>query len=277
MKIRLVNILKYALTVLLASILLTVMVDALESPDGVSLKFWQKSDTSLCPSDMVAVISPTGDYCIDKYEASPGPGCDISELNSQNETNRNLDNKDCAPVSVPGENPWNYVTKGQAQALCARAGKRLPSATEWYYAALGTPDLDDGWTESDCQVNHNWSMQPGLTGSGSECSSGAGAQDMIGNVWEWVNDVAINGMINGKALPEPGYVYSLDSDGTPLETGREEASEMENDYLWLKKSGPKQIARGGYYDNQEQAGVNAWYIVNDSVFSGVGVGFRCVR
>ena len=277
MKRNIVKFLKVVFTVFTASILLTIVVDALEIPDGVSLKFWQKTNDSKCSQDMVAVISPEGDFCIDKYEVSPGSKCEYETINKQQDTSKNLDIKNCAPVSEPNKFPWTFVTRGQAQALCARAGKRLPRASEWYYASLGTPDISNNWAEKDCQVKNNWAEQPGLTGSGLECVSGAGAMDMIGNVWEWVDESVRNGEYHGQKLPVPGYVSSLDNKGVPLDTNAQAVSELEDDYLWLKTNGPRQVSRGGYYDNGNKAGVNAWYMVNDSVFSGVGVGFRCVK
>lgn len=273
----LIRLLKYFLTITISAILLTVVVDALEAPDGLSLRFWEKGAASICPEGMVLVVGLDKDFCIDKYEASPGDECgNLAVLNPQ-QTIENLDDRECRPVSAAGRAPWVFVNKAQAQALCARAGKRLPTAAEWYYAALGTPDLNRDWTAQDCQVDHNWSEQPGLTGQAENCVSGAGVYDMVGNVWEWMLEQADNGEIEGFSLPSAGYVAGLDANGIPQKTTEEPTAAFENDYLWIKRNGQRLIARGGYYDNQDRAGVNAWYAVSESNFAGVGVGFRCVR
>ena len=141
-------------------------------------------DESACPSDMVFVLSDKGGFCIDKYEASAGLSCSYQDPQNQTQTRDNLNEINCQPASVSRAAPWRYISQDQAQAACAKAGKRLPTNEEWYLAALGTPDLSSNWGLEDCHVANNWKSQPGLTGSGSKCISSAGAYDMIGNVWE---------------------------------------------------------------------------------------------
>ncbi|MBD3208738.1 MAG: SUMF1/EgtB/PvdO family nonheme iron enzyme, partial [Candidatus Nealsonbacteria bacterium] len=142
---------------------------------------------SLCPENMIYITSPDGGFCVDQYENSPGPGCPYQDPQNETESQINLDDPDCVPVSQEGAVPWRNLSQNQATLACALDGKRLPTPKEWHQVALGTPDKDSGWSGKDCHVASNWPSQPGLTGSGEECVSSAGAYDMIGNVWEWVD------------------------------------------------------------------------------------------
>ncbi len=237
-----------------------------------------QGEGSLCPSGMVFVSSPTGGFCMDKYENSAGVGCNNVDPANQNETFKNIENPDCRPVSEAGKLPWRNISQNQAAVACAKAGKRLPTNDEWVRAALGTPDKLTGWKDSDCQVKNNWEAQPGASGSGKNCVSASGVYDMIGNVWEWVDGVVSDGMIDGRELPSEGYVKGFDSNGFPTETDPEIGDEnYYHDYVWLKKTGSRGIARGGYWGNGSEAGQYSMYVVTEPSYAGVGVGFRCVK
>lgn len=231
-----------------------------------------------CSSDMTFVTSPTGGFCIDKYEASPADDCQNSDPANQQDTRINLNYKECSAVSVLGKKPWRNISQNQAVMACAKAGKRLPTGKEWFQASLGTPDINAGWQADDCNVKKNWSDNPGPTGSGKDCISSAGAYDMIGNVWEWIDGTVVDGVIAEKELPESGYIAGVDSDALPVKTDKDNKdANYYNDYFWVKKNGVRTIARGGYWDNGEDAGQYAIYAVPDVSFAGPGVGFRCVK
>jgi formylglycine-generating enzyme required for sulfatase activity len=263
--------------VIIAALLITVA--GIQASDKL-LNFKNKNlaDSGPCPDGMVYVNTAQGGFCIDKYEVSAGPDCQNKNPSNQNESRVNLTNQNCVPVSVSGANPWVNISENQAELACARAGKRLPENEEWSKAALGTPDNESGWNSDDCQVNSNWNGQPGTTGSGKNCVSSAGAYDMIGNVWEWVGGMIVEGMYKGRKLPEQGYVLSVDEIGMAVETNPVNPDNNHfNDYIWLKSQGTRSIARGGYWDNQEKAGQYSAYLVSDPSFAGIGVGFRCVK
>ncbi len=230
-----------------------------------------------CPNDMVYVVSQYGGFCIDKYEASPSEECPYQDPNNKSETAVNLGTPGCKPVSKSGRIPWRNITQAQAMEACAKAGKRLPTNLEWYLASLGTPDPSSGWGPDDCHVNKNWEKQPGLTGSGKNCVSSAGAYDMIGNIWEWVNEEIQDGKYKDLELPESGYVQSVNTSGLPIETNKEPEEAYYNDYFWIKSKGIRGMARGGYWDNKSDAGKYAVYLVSPPSFVGTGVGFRCAK
>ena len=176
--------LKQILIVVIVIIITSVVVKAGDEFFGKK----ESDDGNNCEAGMVLVESSSGSFCIDIYENSPGEDCYEIEIDNQLDTSRNLNKKECIPVSEKERQPWKYISQTQARVACAKAGKRLPTSREWYLASLGISDLSDDWSKHDCHVDSNWDTQPGLTGSGRNCVSAYGAYDMIGNLWEWVDE-----------------------------------------------------------------------------------------
>lgn len=231
-----------------------------------------------CPLDMSRVTSDNGFFCVDKYEASAGKDCPALNPQSQDESRKNLDTSKCKAVSQADNKPWRNLSQNQAEVACAKAGKRLPTNKEWLAASLGTPDRSGGWGADDCQVAKNWSEQPGKAGSGRDCVSGVGAYDMIGNVWEWVQGTISEGAFQGRQMPKKGYVKGVDGDGLPSETGQDQPDANYNgDYMWMVDSGTRAFARGGYWDNNADAGQYSVYLESPPSYATPGIGFRCVK
>lgn len=267
---------------IVAVILVTIGIDASDNYDNLSESMIGRlvfgEDDGPCPKEMVFIPSENGGFCIDKYEASAGDKCPYRDVSDQIKTRDNLDLKECIPVSMPDSIPWRFISQSQAMAACTKAGKRLPTDTEWYQASLGTPDKEGDWGAADCHVSSNWPEQPGRTGSSQDCVSSAGAFDMVGNVWEWVKGEINDGIYNGNELPKTGYITEVDINGMPVRTTETSPDPNFNeDYLWIKDSGIRGMARGGYWDNKADAGVYSMYLVSPSSYAGTGVGFRCVK
>lgn len=223
-------------------------------------------NSGLCPEGMTAWNGGSGTMCIDMYEASPGASCPNQNPKNVLESEKNAGTKGCYAASVRGSAPWTYVTLAQAQRLCAESGKRLPTSDEWYAIALGTD-------ASACMIE---STAPHVTGTDA-CVSSAGAHDMVGNVWEWVNETVNGQTYRDRSLPTEGYVSEADASGVAIATDPETGSELYGkDYFWSKAEGVFGMIRGGFYGSGGDAGL---YTVNASVptnFATQGVGFRCV-
>jgi formylglycine-generating enzyme required for sulfatase activity len=130
---------------------------------------------------------------IDKYEVTAGEfkacvdarGCTAADTD-----------QDCTyGVSGQESHPINCVDWNEAKAYCEWAGKRLPTEAEWDKAARGTDGRKYPWgndyvdcdhavqTATDCSISCTAPV-----GSKPAGASPYGAEDMVGNVWEWVED-----------------------------------------------------------------------------------------
>jgi len=232
-----------------------------------------------CPEGMAYVGAPSGGYCIDIYEDSASEACLYDVPKSQEESRSNIADIKCLPVSNKGMSPWRNISQSQAMQACAKAGKRLPTNEEWFFAALGTPDATSTWGTSDCNVNKNRDVfDPALTGSGENCVSPLGVYDMIGNVWEWMGETVKEGKIDGVILPSAGYVISADENGIPAETNATSSDPNYNlDRFWSKKDGTVGMFRGGFWMSGSDAGIYTIHAGMSPSFTGTAVGFRCVK
>ena len=91
------------------------------------------------------------------------------------------------------------VTWEEARAYCVWAGKRLPTESEWEYAAQGAGKgrlYPWGNTQRDRNAVFGLSPDAGgpkAVGRRPEGASIHGVEDLAGNVWEWVEDEFKNG------------------------------------------------------------------------------------
>ena len=102
-------------------------------------------------------------------------------------------------VDAGSENlPAVYVTWFGARDYCQWLGGRLPAATEWRKAALWNPATGETLTFASgsygdmTRAANVAGATSGLAPVGSfpGSASPTGAMDMIGNVWEWVQDAS---------------------------------------------------------------------------------------
>lgn len=160
--------------------------------------------TAGCAGTAGACGVKVGDFCIDATEVTVADFRAFTK--SANGTTIDV-SAPCAPVSVatlgvrPDETlPMTDVSFCAARAFCKWAGKRLcgstgggpllPSQTRtqvsaWYNACTGgTADTIHLLSDGGCQLEAGAPRSP----SSSGCQGGVtGAFDMIGNVWEWID------------------------------------------------------------------------------------------
>lgn len=258
-------------SVLIGALIITALgidaADTLRGESGTLLsQVIRTQERSACPRGMQQVDTILTVTCIDQYEASPSPDCTHQEPRSGLQSEQNMGTDGCYAESKAAATPWTYISLTQAQRACAQAGKRLPTADEWYRLALGT-------NAAACIID---AQAAGKTGT-EACISAAGAYDAIGNVWEWVDAQVTNNTYNDRTLPESGHVSSVDADGVAITTSLDPDVLYGDDYFWSKEDGVSGMIRGGFYGSGGDAGL---YALNASVamqFAAQGVGFRCVK
>lgn len=263
--------LKKSLIVIVSAIALSALgIQASDTLRGLDTRLTGLVSDSAgpCGAGAVQILLGSHALCVDVFEASASADCPYHEPTSQTETQSNINHTTCVAESKAGIYPWRFVSLTQAQQLCARTGKRLPTNEEWYKFASGIAD------QSMCVVNNN--SNPQSTGA-AMCVTPAGVHDVIGNVWEWIDGEVANGTYNDRPLPASGYVSLVDSDGVVVETANVGQEEFGDDYAWTKPDGVSGMIRGGYYGSDEDAGIFAQNASVPLDFKTAGVGFRCVR
>merc|ERR1712013_703603 len=105
---------------------------------------------------------------------------------------------DSYSVRAGDENrPVTYLGLSEARAYCEWAGKRLPHSFEWHYAAQGNSSFLYPWGDS-LEMGTNFPAQqhgraiPGpaaVDAFGAKGESMFGVRDLIGNVWQFTDEV----------------------------------------------------------------------------------------
>lgn len=209
---------------------------------------WTEEDFNRCeelarlhssPGFMVTISKP---YYIGKYEVTQGQWKKVMGTNpSFFQGDKVEGNADQHPVeNVSWEQAQEFIQK--LNELDTTAVYRLPTEFEWEYAARAGAEELLSWAETKKQAwiqdTNKGSTQP----IGQMKPNPWGLYDMLGNVWEWVEDY-----YNGQVFPTP----------VPPDTGE------------------VHVLRGGSFTSDV---VNATYFFHGGgPGNGYDVGFRVVR
>lgn len=225
-----------------------------------------------CPPGMTAIEA----FCIDRFEAHllrpDGSVHPPYERPKSGERYR--------AASARGVVPQAYISRLEAEAACAAAGKRLCRAKEWYRACSGEPATSypygDGFVPGRCNTgkpslltklfgkvpltydahynNPRLNQEPGFlakTGEHSQCTDAAQhTYDMVGNLHEWIAD----------------DVSARLARDLPLEKGNH----------WLGQRGMG-VFMGGYFSSKNEHGKGCLYVTATHApdYHDYSTGFRC--
>jgi formylglycine-generating enzyme required for sulfatase activity len=185
-------------------------------------------------------------------------------------------------LSVAGRLPASLITWFQAAEACRSSGKRLPTGEEWIAAAQGTND--PGMSTGDqglCRTASGATMgaasgQARTTGVGSNCRSGWGAQDMIGNLWEWTGDWYASPGTTASGSSGLRVVWPSASPNDYRGDGTINIGFFADRNDGMGAGLPAAEQRGGYFNSTTNAGVFAMTLSDAPSSGGSGSGFRCV-
>jgi hypothetical protein len=226
--------------------------------------------------EVVRVGTKHSAFWIDRYEASiwdqpDGSGKNYGPADSYPipANGQITDFPKAFAVSKVGVQPAYSITWFQAEVACRASGKRLPFNAEWSYAAAGTYDFGD----SDGNGNSCRNLgSMGLTGGGSACTSVWGAQDMIGNVAEWIAEWYAAPPLSTDEMPIVRDNWGPGHNGDLTTNIASYAGVVGG---W-KQGVPAGIFRGGGYNEGTGGGVFSMNISVAPNNSYPNAGFRCV-
>lgn len=192
--------------------------------DDASFKLWQPAHKVTLDTfciDITEVTAAAFKACVDagkcdRPAAAPDYPKGESTSEAEHEKNRAAYSEFCN-YGKPGreQHPVNCIRWEQSQTYCKAQGKRLPTEAEWEYAARGSDGRTFPWGEAPGGSDFmnaagaelvRWEKSKGLklsntmysaddgfagtapVGSFPKGRTKFGADDVIGNVWEWTDD-----------------------------------------------------------------------------------------
>jgi formylglycine-generating enzyme required for sulfatase activity len=236
--------------------------------------------------EVVRVGTGSSAFWIDRYEASVWASDDARSGTRRGENGDDYEGSmpllpdngqyTGAPLyarSISGVVPSRFLTWFQGQETCRASGKRLPNGEEWLTAARGTPDPDsptDPRTSPRCATF----ASVRLTGTGTQCQSAWGAQDMVGNYAEFTSEWFPGSSGGNPEARWPGSHGSDNVSNPPMSGAATTPS-------GVPPGLPAAAVRGGAMTNSMtdapiNSGVFAIYYNYSPMYSGSAVSFRCL-
>ena len=176
---------------------------------------WTEEDFKLCqeiakrdskPGFLVKIQKP---YFIGKYEVTQGQWKKVMRSNpSHFQGNKVAGDSDLHPVeNVTWEDAKVFIKK--LNELDATSTYRLPTEFEWEYAARGGSEELLSWSETGKQAWIQKSDKGTTNAVGQMKANPWGLHDMLGNVWEWVEDYYNEDVFVHPVPPVSGEVHVL--------------------------------------------------------------------
>ena len=174
--------------------------------DNMTMRFVPSGTFSMGHTNISADESPIHDVTLDSF------WIDQTEVTNAQYA-KCVQDSTCRRVGIATEAGYNGADQpvtgirwDNAQGYCEWAGGRLPTEAEWEYAARGKEgytypwgNIFDGEKANFCDENCTFEWRNGAVNDQYEFTAPVGtyspagdswvrAQDMAGNVWEWVSD-----------------------------------------------------------------------------------------
>ena len=169
------------------------------------------------------------------------------------------------------EQPVVGVNWHDAKAFCEWKGKRLPTESEWEFAARGPEGLRYPWGNEFDPLKANFGQGNSATvpvNSMPEGKSYFGLHHMAGNVFEWVQD-----------WYDPNFYRKVPHDVNPSGPPKPLWLGGTGTYVDRLTVGEKRVIRGGSWiaaENTVTTTHRFWNHPSNNSY-GVGLGFRCAK
>jgi formylglycine-generating enzyme required for sulfatase activity len=192
-------------------------------------------------------------------------------------------------ISVCGGNPITGLTCDEARIMAGLSQKRLPTSKQWLAACDpdSFPQIRSIKPIEGAGFQNTWSMKVAATGEfaakNMENYASSGCVDMIGNVWEWCDEVI--DLVSSAAMPttKMGYVSQTAAykgiDYWPSVTVIKRPVESFGyfHFDWASEAMQAGIARGASCDDGDKAGPASLLLSVGRKQASPRIGFRCIR